>query len=560
MENEKDIKRLTVIDFFCGAGGFSEGFRRAGYDVIMGIDVWQPAIITHNFNHGLNDNVKSVLDFEDIEEINKLPDTDIIIGSPPCQLFSLSNQGGNANKDSGINLIKTFYKVIAVKKFQKNSKLKAWLMENVPNSQNYVQEEYTFEELGLSNWAISQNLNPKSVAIKSKYNGGILHADDYGAAQSRRRFVSGEIIDTGEFPFPDKLNQEKITLNKLFKDFPKPLDQSSSNFVVDPNYPMEKVRIENFKDHFYDTGVYQVQWQKARDLKQRHPYMGKMSFPENMNKPSRTIMATQSASTREAILYKSSNNRVGDGEYRLPTVREAACIMGYPLDYQFFGDESTKWRQVGNAVCVQLSFALAIKILELIKFPKLPAKIIDKDINQFKYLDSKKLKEFDNPPTRSEKALFRQFPIKSGNMTVDLTNKVNGESGNWGVVAHAGTGKGFKKIIVSRFNQMEAKSLLKKLVPNLIIELENDRVIKRYSIDQLNQENKRYGFHKDDVSHPYYVINYIRQLIEKYLISYGGDSEIDVCHTNLSQLKDKIPLSQIMSLYLVPVIIYGKYQ
>ena len=558
MENEKDIKRLTVIDFVCGAGGFSEGFRRAGYDVIMGIDVWQPAIITHNFNHGLNDNVKSVLDFEDIEEINKLPDTDIIIGSPPCQLFSLSNQGGNANKDSGINLIKTFYKVIAVKKFQKNSKLKAWLMENVPNSQNYVQEEYTFEELGLSNWAISQNLNPKSVAIKSKYNGGILHADDYGAAQSRRRFVSGEIIDTGEFPFPDKLNQEKITLNKLFKDFPKPLDQSSSNFVVDPNYPMEKVRIENFKDHFYDTGVYQVQWQKARDLKQRHPYMGKMSFPENMNKPSRTIMATQSASTREAILYKSSNNRVGDGEYRLPTVREAACIMGYPLDYQFFGDESTKWRQVGNAVCVQLSFALAIKILELIKFPKLPAKIIDKDINQFKYLDSKKLKEFDNPPTRSEKALFRQFPIKSGNMTVDLTNKVNGESGNWGVVAHAGTGKGFKKIIVSRFNQMEAKSLLKKLVPNLIIELENDRVIKRYSIDQLNQENKRYGFHKDDVSHPYYVINYIRQLIEKYLISYGGDSEIDVCHTNLSQLKDKIPLSQIMSLYLVPVIIYGK--
>lgn len=554
----QELNRLTVVDFFCGAGGFSEGFRRAGYDVIMGIDVWQPAIITHNFNHGLNDNVKSVLDFEDIEEINKLPDTDIIISSPPCQLFSLSNQGGNANKDSGINLIKTFYKVIAVKKFQKNSKLKAWLMENVPNSQNYVQEEYTFEELGLSNWAISQNLNPKSVAIKSKYNGGILHADDYGAAQSRRRFVSGEIIDTGEFPFPDKLNQEKITLNKLFKDFPKPLDQSSSNFVVDPNYPMEKVRIENFKDHFYDTGVYQVQWQKARDLKQRHPYMGKMSFPENMNKPSRTIMATQSASTREAILYKSSNNRVGDGEYRLPTVREAACIMGYPLDYQFFGDESTKWRQVGNAVCVQLSFALAIKILELIKFPKLPAKIIDKDINQFKYLDSKKLKEFDNPPTRSEKALFRQFPIKSGNMTVDLTNKVNGESGNWGVVAHAGTGKGFKKIIVSRFNQMEAKSLLKKLVPNLIIELENDRVIKRYSIDQLNQENKRYGFHKDDVSHPYYVINYIRQLIEKYLISYGGDSEIDVCHTNLSQLKDKIPLSQIMSLYLVPVIIYGK--
>lgn len=554
----QELNRLTVVDFFCGAGGFSEGFRRAGYDVIMGIDVWQPAIITHNFNHGLNDNVKSVLDFEDTEEINKLPDTDIIIGSPPCQLFSLSNQGGNANKDLGIHLIRTFYKVIAVKKFQKNSKLKAWLMENVPNSQNYVQEEYTFEELDLVDWAISQGLNPKSIAIKSKYNGGVLHADDYGAAQTRRRFVSGEITKTGEFPFPDRVAKEKVTLNKLFRNFPDPLDQSPVEFVTDPNYPNESVKFEDFKDHFYDTGVYQVQWQKARDLKQRHPYMGKMSFPENMDKPSRTIMATQSASTREAILYKSGYDRKGDGEYRLPTIREAACIMGYPLDYQFFGDESTKWRQIGNAVCVQLSFALAIKILELIKAPQLPAKTIDKDINQFNYLDNKQIKGFDNPPTRNEKALFRQFPIKSGNMTVDLTNKINGEIGNWGVIAHAGTGKGFKSIIVSRSNQMEAKKFLRKLTPDLIKELENDKVIKKYSVNHLNQENKKYGFFKNDISHPYYIINYIGEVIKRYLDKNDIDMDVDVSETGLFELKEKIPLSQIMSLYMVPIIMYGK--
>lgn len=552
----QELNRLTVVDFFCGAGGFSEGFRRAGYDVIMGIDVWQPAIITHNFNHGLNDNVKSVLDFEDIEEINKLPDTDIIIGSPPCQLFSLSNQGGNANKDLGIHLINTFFKVLAVKKFQKNSKLKAWLMENVPNSQNYVQEEYTFEDLDLASWAVSQGLNPKSIAIKSKYNGGVLHADDYGAAQARRRFVSGEITKTGEFPFPDRVAKEKVTLNKLFRNFPDPLNQSPVEFVTDPNYPNESVKFEDFKDHFYDTGVYQVQWQKARDLKQKHPYMGKMSFPENMDKPSRTIMATQSASTREAILYKSGYNRKGDGEYRLPTIREAACIMGYPLDYQFFGDESTKWRQIGNAVCVQLSFALAIKILELIKAPQLPAKTIDKDINQFNYLDNKQIKGFDNPPTRNEKALFRQFPIKSGNMTVDLTNKINGEIGNWGVIAHAGTGKGFKSIIVSRSNQMEAKKILRKLTPDLIKELENDKVIKKYSVNHLNQENKRYGFFKNDISHPYYIINYIGGVIDKYVDS--NDVNVDVSGTELFGLKELIPLSQIMSLYMVSIIIYGK--
>ena len=48
-------KDLRVIDFFCGAGGFSEGFRQQGFKVIMGVDNWRPAVETHNLNHGLND-------------------------------------------------------------------------------------------------------------------------------------------------------------------------------------------------------------------------------------------------------------------------------------------------------------------------------------------------------------------------------------------------------------------------------------------------------------------------------------------------------------------------
>ena len=171
-------------------------------------------------------------------------------------------------------------------------------------------------------------------------------------------------------------------------------------------------------------------------------------------------------------------------------------------------------------------------------------------------MDNKRIKDFNNPPTRSEKALFRQFPIKSGNMTVDLTNKVNGESGNWGVVAHAGTGKGFKSIIISRSNQMEAKKLLRKLKPDLIEEVKNNEILRKYSIKQLNLENKKYGFFSDDVSHPYYIINYIGKLIYDQLDN--KDIEVDVSETEFTQLKDKIPLSQLMSIYLVPIIIYGK--
>ena len=33
------MNKLTVIDFFCGAGGFSEGFRQMGYEIVYGFDL-----------------------------------------------------------------------------------------------------------------------------------------------------------------------------------------------------------------------------------------------------------------------------------------------------------------------------------------------------------------------------------------------------------------------------------------------------------------------------------------------------------------------------------------
>jgi len=93
---------------------------------------------------------------------------------------------------------------------------------------------------------------------------------------------------------------------------PKPIltkkDLENIKFI-DPNYGDFFINSFELTDHFYDTGVYKIEWEKAEYLKTNHPYMGKMSFPENEIKPSRTIMATRSASTREAIIYKSENIR-----------------------------------------------------------------------------------------------------------------------------------------------------------------------------------------------------------------------------------------------------------
>ncbi len=44
-------KPIQVVDLFCGGGGFAEGASQAGCDVVLSIDYWQPAIITHKLNH-----------------------------------------------------------------------------------------------------------------------------------------------------------------------------------------------------------------------------------------------------------------------------------------------------------------------------------------------------------------------------------------------------------------------------------------------------------------------------------------------------------------------------
>lgn len=44
-----------------------------------------------------------------------------------------------------------------------------------------------------------------------------------------------------------------------------------------------------------------MEWEQAQRAKQNHPFMGTMSFPENENKPSRTVMATRGGEILENL-------------------------------------------------------------------------------------------------------------------------------------------------------------------------------------------------------------------------------------------------------------------
>lgn len=555
------MNKLRVIDFFCGAGGFSEGFRQMGVEVVYGYDKWRPAVETFNHNFDLKCEVKNILDFKkSIDEINKIPNTEVMVGSPPCVSFSTSNKSGNADKSLGVELTETFLRVIAVKKHQPNSILKAWFMENVVNSKRYLQTAYTFKDLGLSEWALKHRISPIKIAIDLYENSIVVNSADYGSYQARRRVISGEIVKKQKLIVPTPMysvaNSSKTlphnSIKQIKKKFPSPYENKSDQVINDIQYPIA-LKQNQITDHFYDTGVYKIEWRFSKYYKLNHPFMGKMSFPENEEKPSRTITATKTPHSRESILYKSEIIRNGDGEYRLPTVREAAIIMGFPITFQFIGSENTKWRLVGNAVCCAVSRAFACTVLDQLKIrrnPVLNVSVIP-NLEDIPNLNTYSLKTFENPPIKNKGSRFRRHPIKDGNITVTLSNYAIESNSNskdkWFTSIQYGNGKGFPMQNVADNFYKEIEGLIKiHDGGEEFISIINNGFTKKISdasfMQKLYEEQKSIGNYKE----PTELVDELSTILNKF-----KKINIKQGHLKIFKHKSEIPIKQLFALYAI---------
>lgn len=507
---------MKVADFFCGAGGFSEGFRQAGFDIVFAVDKWKPAVMTYKGNKpGVNviqDDVLRISDLPDDEFEALVPDSEVIIGSPPCQSFSNSNKSGNGDKSLGIKLIEAYLRIIARKMNKKDSILKYWVLENVPNSQKYIKETYTAEDLGLQGDFILHTRGP---------NAGIYNAKNFGAPTNRKRFLCGF------FPPLEKTHEDKDAkkLKEVLDSLGDPLEKGEIE-IIDVNYPDLVMTKSDISDSQYIRELAPFEWETSKRLKQDKGYMGVMSFPENLENPARTVMATMTGCSREAMIFDYK-----DGRYRLPTVRETASMMSFPLDYKFYGQTAgIKHTLVGNAVPPKLSYAIAkaIAYAEHETIPDHYPQIQHDESICFINLNGKNFEVKKEKPRRPVAKFKYHIPyLIIDAFRVELTNYYSDFSDKifkWNTEIHYRQGKKRAKIFTPSINLFDLPSDYHEVINQFMDEI--------YPlIPDMNTFQKVYCMTSDDRNElhwigPYELLDRIRVFIEKNISRDKQKNEI----------------------------------
>ena len=162
---------LKVLDVFCGAGGFSEGFRQAGFSIAAGTDIDPDACATYTCNFPGAVTVCGDLTEEAIRSrvVEAADNVDVVVGGPPCQAFSQVRNHDRALNDPRNQLYREFLWLL------NRVEPHAFVMENVP---------------GLAQLRVQERI-AEDLALDGKYLVSVQEVDacDFGVPQTRKRLL-----------------------------------------------------------------------------------------------------------------------------------------------------------------------------------------------------------------------------------------------------------------------------------------------------------------------------------------------------------------------------------
>lgn len=328
---------LTYVDLFCGAGGLSCGFDRAGFRNLLAVEMHPKYAETYRNNfpgHPLIvDDIKQIPDSM-LDERIKGQEVDVVIGGPPCQGFSKAgNIGRTFLEDERNYLFLEFVRVI------RHLRPKMFLMENVAAMEVHRKGK-TMEDI----------LRAFSEAGYVVPWHEVLNSAEYGVPQVRRRMVIvGYRKDlVVSFRYPEK-EKKMRTVKEAIGDLP-PLKSGEKSSIPNHEAMNHSAQMLQKMSYVRDGG-------DRRDI------------PEELRPKSGDI--------RKYIRYDSQKPSVcvtGDmrkifhySQNRALTPRELARIQTFPDTFIFYGTSIQIQQQIGNAVPPELAYRLAVQIREALQ-------------------------------------------------------------------------------------------------------------------------------------------------------------------------------------------------
>ena len=371
---------LTTVDIFSGAGGMSEGFKQAGFEVLLGVDNNDFAVETFRNQHGnaINCNVEKLTVARIKKEVGNREIT-VLTAGPPCQAFSsvavakLKSLKQNPNVRHPLNVLyREFLRLV------KGVQPKFFVMENVPRM-------FSIDD-GIVKSEIEREL-------KGKYHVSFYKEDvaSFGVPQFRKRVLAignrlgleNPKLNHSHFaPHIAKQNGKKpfATVRNAISDLPKLKILQGESFVPyenKDNLTEYQKKMRKNSDGIYehvtrshnerDLEIFSLlkpgQW--IKDLpKGMNPYREDI-FQDRFKKlpwdaPSYTIIAHIS---KDGLMHIHPDKR----QNRSITPREAARLQSFDDDFIFAGPRTHQFVQIGNAVPPLFGKVIAESIKNLLE-------------------------------------------------------------------------------------------------------------------------------------------------------------------------------------------------
>lgn len=362
-----------AISFFAGAGGLDMGIHQSGFDVKLSVEIEDKFCETLKLNHPeWNVHQGDVLEFtkEDVYRLSGLSeeeDIDLFIGGSPCQSFSTAGKRDAFEAPGGAAMLKYADLVTEVQP-------KAFLLENVKGLLSAALKHRPLDKRSKEHAPLDLEEAPGSALahLLTHFEGynityKLLNAADYGVPQTRERvFMIGirEDLET-TFEFPEPTHSKDGENGKLpWVTFEDVMNQLMFTNFTYQNYSPDRLKYMkmipkgggNWRDlRKYGENVVKEAMQGAYESGG-----GKVGFFRRLrlDKPAPTLLTSPS---------QKSTNLGHPIEDRPLAIEEYKFIQGFPQDYKLTGSLLEQYKQIGNAVPVQLGKVMGKQILKTIE-------------------------------------------------------------------------------------------------------------------------------------------------------------------------------------------------